>query len=192
MAERHPDPGFDMPGFDMPGFGMTELTGWALVQLAFRPGIFADLDAAFLRLTGGSLPRRPGDVAGRNGIEAFRLAPRRIWILGESGMALSGLIDAAATHAAVLSLAEGRRRYRLGGTRCLEVLAKGIALDLEGSGLPPGRVAETQLHRMPILLHRRHDGVELFVARSFAASFEDWIADAALEVGWRPAAREKA
>ena len=49
--------------------------------------------------------------------------------------------------------------------------------------LPRGQVAETQLHRMPVLLHRRSDGFELFVPRSFAASFEDWIVDAAMETG---------
>jgi len=36
---------------------------------------------------------------------------------------------------------------------------------------------------MPVLLHRRSDGFELFVPRSFAASFEDWIVDAAMETG---------
>jgi hypothetical protein len=49
---------------------------------------------------------------------------------------------------------------------------------------------ETQLQRMPVLLHRRPDSFELFLPRSFAASFEEWIADAAMETGWRPAARE--
>jgi len=43
---------------------------------------------------------------------------------------------------------------------------------------------------MPVLLHRRPDSFELFLPRSFAASFEEWIADAAMETGWRPAARE--
>jgi sarcosine oxidase subunit gamma len=178
MAEQPPDP----------GFAMTELTGWALTQLAFRPASFADLDAAFLRRTGRKLPANCGEVVGGDLIEAFRLSPRRLWFVGSPSALATALADGLAPQASVLSLTAGRRRYRLTGGRCTEVLAKGIALDLEGSGLPPGRAAETQLHRMPVLLHRRPDSFELLVPRSFAASFEAWVADAAMETGWRPAA----
>jgi heterotetrameric sarcosine oxidase gamma subunit len=171
-----------------PGFALTELTGWALQQLAFRAGVFATLDAAFHRLTGGALPARAGEVMERNGVEALRLAPHRIWISADDPTLLRPLAEDLAPHAAILSLSAGRRRYRLAGPRCVEVLAKGIALDLEGSGLPPGHAAETQLHRMPVLVRRRPDSFEIFIPRSFAPSFEAWIADAALETGWRPAA----
>lgn len=178
MAEQRADP----------GFALTELTGWALHQLVFRAGAFAALDTAFHHLTGGALPLRAGEVLERNGVEVFRLAPRRIWVSADDPAVLRPLGEDLAPHAAILSLSAGRRRYRLAGPRCVEVLAKGIALDLEGSGLPPDHAAETQLHRMPILLLRRPHSFELFIPRSFAASFEAWIADAALETGWRPAA----
>src|SRR5262249_8453373 len=114
--------------------------------------------------------------------------PHRIWVSAHDPALLRPLAEDLSAHAAILSLSAGRRRYRLAGPRCVEILAKGIALDLEGAGLPPGHAAETQLHRMPVLLLRRPDSFELFISRSFATSFEARIADAAIGSGWQPAA----
>ncbi len=178
MPEPNPDPDFKV----------TELTGWSLAQLAFGGGDGARLDTALRRL-GLSLPVRVGETVGYGATRVLRLAPDRIWILAEPG---GGRLDPVMEPFSLLPLTGGRRRFRITGSRSAEVLAKGIALDLEGSGLPPGRAAQTQLHRMPILLHRhRMDSFDLFVSRSFAESVEDWIADAALETGWRPARADR-
>jgi heterotetrameric sarcosine oxidase gamma subunit len=175
-----------------PGFAMTELRGWSLIQLVFGLSRRREFAEGLRRLVGLSLPPRIGEVAARDGIHALRLAPDRIWILVEPEattpppeameQSLGGPWGSS------LSLTQGRRRYRLSGRLCLAVLAKGIALDLQGSELPPGRAAQTQLHRVPVLLHRlERESIDLFVPRSFSDSIEDWIADAARETGWQPA-----
>jgi len=177
MAERPSDP----------GFAMTELQGWSLTQLDFRPDHGAGLEAALRRCWNLSLPPRVGDVLGQAPVQAMRLAPNRVWILAESAAAQPA--EAAEAWASALCLTHGRRRYRLVGSRCTEVLAKGIALDLEGSALASGRAAQTQLHRVPVLLHRREaQSFDLFVPRSFSESLEAWLADAARETGWKPPA----
>jgi heterotetrameric sarcosine oxidase gamma subunit len=167
---------------------MAELRGWSLIQLAFGASRRSELAEGLRGVFGLSLPPRSGEVVARDGIQALRLAPDRIWLLAEPEVA-APTAKAIEPWGSSLSLTQGRRRYRLSGPRCLAVLAKGIALDLEGSALPPGRAAQTQLHRVPVLLHRREmESIDLFVPRSFSESVEDWIADAALETGWQPAA----
>jgi sarcosine oxidase subunit gamma len=170
-----------------PAFAMTELQGWSLTQLESRPDYGAGLEEALRRSWNLALPPRVGDVLGQVPVQAMRVAPDRVWILAESAAALPAA--AAESWASALCLTHGRRRYRLVGSRCMEVLAKGIALDLDGSGLASGRAAQTQLHRVPVVLHRREaQSFDLFVPRSFSESLEAWLADAARETGWKPLA----
>jgi heterotetrameric sarcosine oxidase gamma subunit len=174
MAEQNPDP----------GFAMAELRGWSLTQLEFRPGHSARIEELLRGTWSLMLPARVGDVLGVVPVQAMRVALDRIWILMESDGQSAEAINA---WPGSLSLTHGRRRYRLSGAHCTEVLAKGIALDLEGSGFPTGRTAQTQVHRMPVLLHRRQaQNFDIFVPHSFSESFEAWIADTAMETGWKP------
>ena len=71
MAERPSDP----------GFAMTELQGWSLTQLDFRPDHGAGLEAALRRCWNLSLPPRVGDVLGQAPVQTMRLVPDRVWIL---------------------------------------------------------------------------------------------------------------
>jgi sarcosine oxidase subunit gamma len=163
-----------------PGFAMAELHGWSLIQLVFSPSRRSELAEGLCSVLGLSLPPRIGEVVARDGIQALRLAPDRIWILAASETA-APTAEAMKPWGSSLSLTQGRRRYRLSGPRCVAVLAKAIALDIQGSGLPPGRAAQIQLHRVPVLLHRLEmESIDLFVPRSFSESIEDWIADAAV------------
>ena len=114
----------------------------------------------------------------------MRVAPDRIWIVSEPGAVADPSGGGIGAWASSTSLTDGQRRYRLAGSRLGEILAKGIALDLDSQELAPGRLARTQLHRVPILLHRLGaQSINLHLPRSFAESIEEWLADAGAGMG---------
>jgi sarcosine oxidase subunit gamma len=83
----------------------------------------------------------------------------------------------------------GRVCLRLSGPAHRTVLAKGCTLDFDPDGeLDPGRVANTRLGHMAATLHRLdEETVDLYVARSYAVSFAEWLVHAAAEYGCRVA-----
>lgn len=66
---------------------------------------------------------------------------------------------------------------RLSGDRVLEVLAKGIAIDLAASAFPVGQVAVTQIAHIGVTLWKVDDApsFDVAVARSHAGSFAHWL-----------------
>jgi len=161
------------------GFSMTELTGWSLIQLDLRAAALAAVAAALAGIFDASCPARVGDVGSNGAIHIMRTGPRRLWIVLEPGAPVAPL-ESLGTQAAVTTLTHGQRRYRLSGSRAREVLARCVALDFDDPAFAPGRIAQTQLHRVPVLLHRLGEtAFNLHLPRSFAQSLEEWIADAA-------------
>jgi len=133
---------------------------------------------------------RVGDVTGEANLRAMRIAPGRLRLVADSRAVTASLLAALDGQVAIIEITHGQRRYKLSGARLFEVLAKGIALDFESAELGPGRCAQTQLHRVPVLLHRLGERMlELYVPRSFAHSIEEWLADAALAYGAATEAR---
>lgn len=172
---------------------MIELVGWSTVQVDFRLAELPRLRSTLREAFGISLPDRVGDAAGGDALHALRIAPSRLWLVAESSATLSPSLVTLKRRAATTELTHGQRRYRLSGARLIELLAKGIALDFEDGALAPGRFAQTQLHRVPVLLHRLGGSVVNFhVPRSFAQSIEEWFADAALPLEGAAAAQGEA
>jgi methylglutamate dehydrogenase subunit D len=155
----------------------TELIGWSLTQLAFWPESIRAIGDALGRVHGIPVPARVGDVSGEGQIHVLRLAPGRIWIVTESSASVSPLAGVLADHVSLTTLTHGQRRYRLCGRRLRRLLTESIAIDLDGPALAPGRAAQTQLHRVPVLLHRLdREVLNLHVPRSYALWAEEWIA----------------
>ena len=66
---------------------------------------------------------------------------------------------------------------RLSGPRVLEVLAKGVAIDLDATSFPAGRVAVTQIAHLGATLWKVDEApsFDIAVARSYASSFAHWL-----------------
>jgi heterotetrameric sarcosine oxidase gamma subunit len=108
------------------------------------------------------------------------IAPERLWLIEEKRERRD--LSAMPAGLWLTSLTEGRERFRLRGRRCLEVLAKCVAIDWAEPGWPEERAVQTMLHRVPVLLHRKgRVEFDLYVPRSFARSLEEWMGDAARE-----------
>ena len=74
------------------------------------------------------------------------------------------------------------------GPAATKVLRKGLTLDLDPGTFPERAVAQTAIHHIGTLVHRREAEVfDLFVFRGFALSFWEWLTDASLEYGYRVA-----
>lgn len=91
--------------------------------------------------------------------------------------ALSGL------HASVVTVGDGFVTLSLSGPRSVDVLAKGMTLDIDPDRFPAGCCARSLLAKAPVLLYRPGDDLlyEVTVARSFSAYASRWLEDAALE-----------
>ena len=86
-------------------------------------------------------------------------------------------------HASVAIVGDGNDTLSVAGPRAVDVLAKGMTLDLDPNRFPARCCARSLLARAPVLLHRPGDGLvyEITVARSFSDYALHWLRDAAFE-----------
>ncbi|MCY3702162.1 MAG: hypothetical protein OXG16_05700 [Rhodospirillales bacterium] len=86
-------------------------------------------------------------------------------------------------HAAVVVVGDAHITLSLSGPNAVEVLAKGMTLDLDPDHFPAGCCARSLLAKAPVLLHRPGAEVlyEITVARSFADYVSLWLRDATIE-----------
>lgn len=170
-----------------PSFTLEEVTGWSLTQASGWPQVPGALERLLEKRFGAAPERDVGAAVAAGPFTLIRVMPERIWIVGEGETAPA--LDIPADIGCLTPLGGGRRRFRMAGTAVPQVLAKLIALDLEGPALAPGRAALTALHRVPVLLHRRAaTSLEIYLPRTFAESLLEVIGDAALEFADAPTA----
>ena len=86
-------------------------------------------------------------------------------------------------HASVAIVGNSSVTLSLAGPRAVDVLAKGMTLDLDPDQFRAGCCARSLLAKAPVLLHRPGDGLlyEITVACSFSEYTSHWLRDAALE-----------
>jgi sarcosine oxidase subunit gamma len=85
----------------------------------------------------------------------------------------------------------GRAALRLRGLRVRDALAKGCPLDLDPRVFPAGRCAQTSIGRVSVILdHVEPEVFDVYVSRSYAGSFWDWLIEACAEYRYAIAAPE--
>lgn len=83
-----------------------------------------------------------------------------------------------------VDLSHARTIVRLSGAACVELLAKGCALDLET--MRTGDCTNTALGHFNVLLHRESEQTfDVYVTRSFAVACFEWLLHAGEEFGVR-------
>ena len=88
--------------------------------------------------------------------------------------------------AAVNDVGQGRLVLRLTGPRVRDILAKGCPLDLHASAFPTGHCAESLIGHIGVTIDCTADETfDLYVNRSYAAFFWEWLTRAAMEYGYR-------
>ena len=103
---------------------------------------------------------------------------------GELCRILSGT---AGAHAALTDHSHGRCVVRIAGPATRMLLAKGCPLDLDPHAFQPGQCAQSLIGPFGALIHlvEAAPAFDLYVSRSYARSFAEWLFEAAAEFGYR-------
>jgi sarcosine oxidase subunit gamma len=120
-----------------------------------------------------------GSASVSNDTIVAAVAPGRFWIAG--GADLVRRLDTAfpAGDAAITDISHGRVVLRLQGAAAERLLQSCVMLDLDPASFPAGRIAQTMIHHIDVMIHRRGETeFEVWVLRSFAQSLAEWLADA--------------
>ena len=164
-----------------------EARGWKLVQVAAFPTTAAELELAVQPSIGGDLPARVGHALSIGTRLLLRTGPEHFWIITRDGENIVPALQAAVAPAigSVTALSHSRTCIWIEGSHSREVLATGIALDLDPAVFPPNSFALTGLHHTPIMVLRSDaTRFELYVSRTFAVWTWEWLTDAALQYGY--------
>lgn len=168
-----------------------EITGWSLIEIGVYPSK-RDVAEQGIRNWLGAVPERiavPSET--QHGL-LIRTGPLGFWLLDDARRATAGRPYETASDAlsdsgiAIIELSSSRTRLFIEGTHAADVLLKGIPIDLAHESFPIGSIALTGVHHTPILLRRTAtDRFEIIAMRTFALTVFEWLADAALEFGYR-------
>lgn len=159
-----------------------EIVAGSVVQVVAWPEGAARVRSAVAEAVGVAAPPL-GRAAGDDAAWVAHVAPGRYLALaGSPGLAARLETLLGAGDGAVIDLDEARTVLRLEGPKSAAILAKGVALDLDPAAFPVGRAAQTSIHHIDLMLHRRGDDVfDIVVFRSLAQSLGEWLLDAGLE-----------
>lgn len=179
-------------GADGPGVSVTERRALAIAQIDAFAETAAETAEMVVKAVGVRPSLTPLHAHAAGATTALWIGPES-WLIVEPEAArpaeslYAALDGALGGQAAVTDQGHGRVCLRVAGPQVTRLLAKGCTLDLDpGGDLDPGRVAGTALGHMAATVHRIDiETVDLYVARSFAVSFVDWLLHAAAEYGCR-------
>ena len=145
-----------------------------------------------LEAVGMPLPVQANTVATGGSTRVLWLGPDE-WLIvtppgGEPAVLERGRQALTGRHHALTDVTDNYTTIRLAGPSAEALLAKGCPLDLHGSVFPAGRVAQSLIGSVDMILDCQSDDTGqraflIFVRRSFAHYTWDWLADGAREFG---------
>ncbi|GGN90164.1 sarcosine oxidase subunit gamma [Actinoplanes lobatus] len=105
-------------------------------------------------------------------VNALQLGPDEWLIVGE---------PLETPGSSVVDVSAQRTTVAVGGSRVLDLLAMGCAIDLHPRVFRVGDCAQTTVAHAPVIIWRRETEFWILVRASFAAHLADWLVDAAQE-----------
>jgi sarcosine oxidase subunit gamma len=162
---------------------LTEVRSGSILQVSSWPDTLKTVETVISELLGVQVPP-VGSAAADPNVSVLPVAPGR-FLLSAMAPDLAARFEAAipSSEGAVTDLGHARAVLRLEGEAAL-LLSRCVAVDLDPSVFPPGRVAQTAIHHIDVVLHRQKRTVfDLWVSRSFAEALAEWLLDAGLEIG---------
>lgn len=171
-----------------PGVVIAEQAGLGLATLAVRKGQDAKLKAMLRKVYGVALPSRSTMVQGKD-VSFIGYGPGQ-WLAVSPAFGAEALAtDLAARFEGLASISDqsgGRAVLRISGPRARDLLAKGLAIDLDPRVFPPGSAATSTISHMGVQLWQGDDAqsFDLAIFRSVSESFWRWLTDCAGEYGY--------
>jgi sarcosine oxidase subunit gamma len=167
------------------GISIAKVAGRTLINLRCEDTIKAKLEALF----GTPLPAEPNKVASMGTRSAIWLGPDETLLMIEEEQEAEFMLNLKAllgtAHYAATPVSDAIKIFRLGGTRRLDVLAKGCALDLHPASFKQGDCAQSMLaHAAITLAADTPDSLLLFCRTSYSDYVTSWLKDAAVEYGY--------
>ncbi|TMF08262.1 MAG: sarcosine oxidase subunit gamma [Chloroflexi bacterium] len=135
---------------------------------------------------GFGLPVTPNTVGAKGDRRALWLGPDEWLAVGPDGQqdeltqALTSAFNGAL--GSVTDVSANRTLLEIRGAKARELLAHGLAIDLDPRLFGPGRCAQTLLAKAQVIVERRDEsGFVIYVRASFAAYVATWLLDALAE-----------
>lgn len=184
MAERHSALARLAP--EGAGEGRVVLSEWrasSILQVQAWPDTLERVLGIVTGLTDVRTPE-PGSAAHALGLTLAAIAPGRFFVAGDAPDLVArfsaALIVADAT---VADISHGRTILLLEGETAAGLLQSCVQVDLDPNVFRPGRVAQTMIHHIDVLIVRQTEtSFQLWVLRSFAQSLAEWLLDAGLGI----------
>ena len=190
LAEIYRQGTFGVAG-DAAGVVLSERPPQAILQLASWPGAVTAVRACVRDALTLDLPDTPNTVASTPDATALWLGPER-WLIVAPGDVRTQLVTAlrkvvTPDIAALAELSDARTVIRLAGPRARDLLAKGCELDLHPRSFAAGRCAQTVVAHVATLIHLvdPSPAFDLYIPRSYATTFWEWLVESASEYGVR-------
>jgi sarcosine oxidase subunit gamma len=163
------------------GISIRELPFAAIVRVQALDDACA---AAAGTALGMALPE-PGQLVSGGGRSVAWVALREwlVFLPAEDEAVLLASLASAGAGVFAVSIGDARTGIAVAGSRATEVLARGTGLDLHASVFPLGRVCNTRLAQLAVMLARPSGdaGFHVWVDRSAGAWLWQWLLDAASE-----------
>lgn len=169
------------------GVGIGEIRYEGAVNLRARRDDPQARDALTLSL-GMALPAT-GETARRDGQVLLGLGPDEWLLLCSKAPQTAESLDQslASQFVAITDLSDNFTTLFVRGPRALDLLAKGVPIDLDPQIFPPGRCAQTLMSKAEVVLYRGvadwSESYMLLCRPSFAQYVFTWLQDAAQEYG---------
>ncbi len=171
-----------------PGITLRERPNLSIIQVAAYPDTAEKTGTMIESLAGAFPPPEPNRSIMVDSTEICWIGPHKWWIIETDQRHRAESIASRLGHdAAVTTQGHGRCCIRLSGPSARDLLAKGSTLDFHPGRFSAGHCAQTNLGHVATLIICIDDApiFDLFVSRSYAVSFWQWITDAAGEFGYR-------
>ena len=137
-------------------------------------------------LGGLALPVMPNTVTSKGDRRALWLGPDEWLIVGPDGKQ-AALTEAlrvglGGVFVSIVDVSANRTVLEIRGSKARDLLANGVAIDLDPRSFGPGSCAQTLLAKVQVIIERRDEIAFYVYARtSFATYVADWLLDAAAE-----------
>ncbi len=183
-----------VPGVFGAGDGLaatiTERLDLAIMEVTLLEPPSARAEMAFADATGVALPMVSNTSAITNGLTLLSTAPHRWIVVGLDGLdsiTPDNLGRRLSPAYVVTDLSHSRCVLRLEGSAARDILAKGLPIDLHERAFPPGTCVQSHVFEIGVLAHLV-DAVprfDLYIHRSYAISFWDWLIVTSAQFGYR-------
>ncbi len=167
-----------------------ERRGLSVVQVGAWGGRAADCVAAVKDATGVTPPTTPVTGATAGSVSALWVQPDR-WLVVENEhrdlyKTLRTMVPP--DMGAVVDLSHSRVCFSVSGARVRDLLAHGSTIDFDPGKFEPGACVGTSLGHMSATVYMNDpDAVDIYVMRSYARSFFEWLCHTAAEWGYEVA-----